>query len=150
MVEFLLMIPLFLGLTWYLLQVNMAINKSIVGQKHARSQLFLKMLNHRDGPEAVDYDLHPSRRAVFWMGVAEEPTSGEVGGSTSSAPTVQLGVGLNSADRKPYPGNQDEPGEPDRNDLRQRVRIRTAVGLCTSRKRSADGSQLSPFCAERP
>lgn len=150
MIEFLMMMPIFIALTWYLLQVNMTINKSLVGQKHARSQLFLKMLNHRDGPESFDYEQHPPERAVFWLGVSENVFGDDGGGGRAPAPTVQLGVGLNAADRAPYPGARDEPGEPERTWLRQRVRVRTSVGICTSRKTNADGSQLTPFCGEIP
>ena len=40
MVEFIILIPIVLMFVWYLVHVNLAINKGIVGQKHARSQLF--------------------------------------------------------------------------------------------------------------
>ena len=41
LIEFILLLPIILMFVWYLVHVSLAINKSIVGQKHARSQLFL-------------------------------------------------------------------------------------------------------------
>jgi hypothetical protein len=142
LLEFIIMFPIILALLWYLLKVQIAINTSIVGQKHARSHIFLKVLNHRDYPIDKEYRENPGTRSVFWLGVAGRAI--EENTVNSSAPVVDLGVGLNP---RPLPGARDDPGEAELDMPRQRVRIRTAFGLCTSRKPNSDGS-LGEYCGE--
>ena len=143
LVEFVVMFPVILGFVWYLIKVQMAINTSLVGQKHARSQVFLKALNHRDYPVESEYKANPGRRSVFWLAVGADPIK-DLGEVQSPAPLVDLGVGLKP---KQLPGARDDIGEPDSSTLRQRVRIRTAFGMCTSRKPNPDGS-LGDYCGE--
>ncbi len=142
LIEFIMLIPMLIAFVWYLVHVNSAINKSIVGQQHARSQLFLKMYNHRSGP--VTSDFTNTIRSHFYMGV-----SGEVMGlrGKPNAPTEVLGLGV--APAKNTSAN-DEAGEPELGSLRQRVRIRSAFGICTHRKKLLDGSGLTDFCGAEP
>ena len=142
LLEFIIMFPMIIALLWYLLKVQIAINTSIVGQKHARSHIFLKVLNHRDYPIDKEYRENPGSRSVFWLGVAGRSISEDT--INSPAPIVDLGVGLNPVQ---LPGSRDDPGEAEADMPRQRVRIRTAFGLCTSRKPNADGS-LGEYCGE--
>ncbi len=137
LIEFILLIPIVLLFVWYLVHVNVAINKSIVGQKHARSQLFLKMFNHRSGP--MFSEISQSGRSHFYIGVSDEVVAGEV---RPKAPTEMIGVGPSPKLAKDM---NDEPGEPAANSPRQRVRIRTVFGICTHRKKAPSG--LSDFCA---
>lgn len=142
--EFIMLIPLILALVWYLVHVSVAINKSIVGQKHARSQLFLKMYNHRSGP--VQSEFGNTERSHFYMGISSNVQ--EVGANNQpTAPTETLGLGANP---KVRPDANDEPGEAGLGTLRQKVRIRTAFGICTHRKRLPDGSGLTDYCGSRP
>ncbi|RYZ94437.1 MAG: hypothetical protein EOP11_26355, partial [Proteobacteria bacterium] len=55
LIEFIMLVPIIMTFVWYLVHVNLAINKSLVGQKAARSQLFLKMYNHRSGPVLSEF-----------------------------------------------------------------------------------------------
>ncbi len=142
LLEFILMLPMVLAFFWYTLKINVAINKSIVAQKHLRSQLFMKLLNHRDYPVIDEYQRNPSDRSAYFMGVFNEITT--TIGSFSPAPTVQLGIGTRP---KTFPGSRDEPGEAEAGWLRQNVRIRSAYGICTSRKPFADNT-LGSFCGE--
>lgn len=142
MVEFVIMFPVILVMLWYLIKVQSAITVSLVGQKAARSQVFLKMLNHRDFPLLVEYQQHPGRRSVFWLGVGGQPLTETA--RNSPAPVVDLGVGLKPRE---LPGARDDAGEIDPSMLRQKVRVRTAFGVCTSRKPGADGT-LGDFCGE--
>lgn len=137
LIEFILLIPIVLLFVWYLVHVNVAINKSIVGQKHARSQLFLKMFNHRSGPMFAEFS--QTRRSHFYIGVSDKVVIGQ---SRPEAPTEMLGVGPSPKLQKDM---NDEPGEPAANSLRQRVRVRTVFGICTHRKKTPSG--LSDFCA---
>lgn len=122
---------------WYLVHVNLAINKGIVGQKHARSQVFLKLFNHRSGPIFAEFV--QTHRSHFYVGVAANVIQG---GGVPEAPTEMLGVGPNPKKMKDV---NDEPGEPSSGSLRQRVRVRSVFGICTHRKKNANG--LSDFCA---
>jgi len=138
LIEFILLIPIVLLFVWYLVHINLAINKSIVGQKHVRSQLFLKMFNHRSGPMFSEFA--QTRRSHFYIGVSGKVVQGEV---RPEAPTEMLGVGPNP---KLQQDMNDEPGEPAANSSRQRVRVRTVFGICTHRKKTQSGG-LSDFCA---
>ena len=137
LVEFILLIPIVLMFVWYLVHVNLAINKSIVGQKHARSQLFLKLFNHRSGPMLADFS--QTKRSHFYIGVSEEVVDGAV---RPKAPSEMLGVGPSP---RLFKDVNDDPGEPAPNSPRQRVRVRTVFGICTHRKKTPSG--LSDFCA---
>jgi hypothetical protein len=142
MIEFIMLVPLLMVFLWYMIHVNLAINKSIVGQVAARSQLFLKMYNHRSGPEKSEFGR--TDRSHFYIGV-----SGEVyrDGTKPVAPTEILGIG-------PYPpkmsGIDDDPGEAEPGSLRQKVRIRSVFGICTHRKTMPDGSGPTDFCGSKP
>ncbi len=137
LLEFILMIPIVLMFVWYLVHVNLAINKSIVAQKHARSQLFLKLFNHRSGPMLSEFI--QTKRSHFYVGVSSKVMQSD---GRPEAPTEMLGVGPNP---KLLPDVNDEPGEPSANSPRQRIRVRTVFGICTHRKKGANG--LSDFCA---
>ena len=137
LIEFIILIPIVLLFVWYLVHVNLAINKSIVGQKHARSQLFLKMFNHRSGPMYSEFV--QTKRSHFYIGVSSKVMQND---GRPEAPTEILGVG--PAPRL-FKNINDEPGEPASNSPRQRVRIRTVFGICTHRKKTTSG--LSDFCA---
>lgn len=143
MVEFIIMFPIILGFIWYLLKVQLAINTSIVGQQNARSQVFLKVLNHRDYPVENEYKNYSGKRSAYWLGVAGNPVDPS-SPTTQPAPVVNLGIGL-----KPtaLPGSRDDVGEPDTSMMRQNVRIRTAFGICTSRKPFPNGT-YGDYCGE--
>ncbi len=142
LLEFVLMLPMVMAFFWYTLKVNVAVNKSIVAQTHLRSQLFLKLLNHRDYPVTDEYQSNPSNRSVYYMGVSDNVTTNTR--AFSPAPIVKLGIGTKP---KVFPGTRDEAGEAESDWLRQNVRIRSAFGICTSRKPQAD-STLGSFCGE--
>lgn len=138
LVEFLMLVPIVMAFVWYLVHVSSAINKSIVGQKHARSQLFLKMFNHRSGPMQRDAD--GTNRAVFYIGVA-----GNVMQAVASpiAPVEKMGIGPNP---KKIATADDDPGEAKPNSFRQNVRVRTVFGICTQRKPNPSGQGVTDFC----
>jgi hypothetical protein len=139
LVEFIILMPIVLLFLWYLIHINLAINKSIVGQTAARSQLFLKLFNHRSGPMAGEFI--QTKRSAFYIGVSGTVMSGN---PRPEAPTEVLGVGSNPQMLQNIPVN-DSPGEAQANALRQRVRVRTVFGICTHRKKTPTGP--SDFCA---
>lgn len=142
MIEFIMLIPLLMSFVWYLVHVNIAINKSIVGQKAARSQLFMKLYNHRSGPVANEFGY--SDRSHFYVGVAGEVVQGV---ARPKAPTEILGIGTKP---KKNTNANDEPGDAIPGSLRQRIRIRTVFGICTHRKMLPDHSGLTDFCGSVP
>lgn len=142
LIEFIMLIPLLMAFVWYMVHVNVAINKSIVGQKSARSQLFLKLFNHRSGP--IRNDFGNTDRSHFYVGVSSEVVQGA---ARPVAPLEALGIG---ASPKKNPDANDEPGEAPPGVLRQRVRVRTVFGICTHRKQLPDGSGPTDFCGAIP
>lgn len=142
LLEFILIIPLLLTFFWYLVHVGVAINKSIVGQKHARAQLFLKLYNHRSGPVVQEFG--STDRSHFYIGVSEELTKAS---AKPVAPVEILGIGPKPKMMKDV---NDDPGEPEGNTLRQKVRVRTVFGICTHRKKNRDGVGLTDFCGAEP
>lgn len=143
LIEFMMIIPIVMTLVWYLIHVSMAVNKSIVGQKAARSQLFLKLYNHRSGP--VKSEMVNSERSHFYIGVSGALVKG--GGTKPVAPTEMMGIG---ATPKLVKDAYDDPGESPPNSLRQRIRVRTIFGICTHRKKNKDGVGLTDFCGTDP
>lgn len=142
LIEFIMLIPMLMAFTWYLIHVNMAITKSIVGQQAARSQLFLKLYNHRSGP--VTGEFGATKRSHFYVGVSDEMTLGSV---RPVAPVETLGIGPNPPK---MPDANDDPGEATLGSLRQRVRVRTVFGICTHRKMLENGSGVTDFCGAVP
>lgn len=143
LVEFLLFAPLLILLVWYLVKANMAINVGIVGQKHARSQVFLKMFNHMGGPaKGVPgiQDFVSMDRSAFFIGVSGTVVTGP---GDYPAPVVANGQGINpTAD----PTASDDPGEAPVGASRQKIRVRTAFGICTHRKFNEQTKSLRTFC----
>lgn len=141
LIEFIMLVPLIMAFVWYLVHVNLAINKSIVGQKAARSQLFLKMYNHRSGPVLSEFG--NTVRSHFYVGVAGTVTDN----GSFPAPTEMLGIGPNP---KPMSQANDEEGEAKIGSQRQKVRVRTVFGICTHRKYLSDRSGFTDFCGSTP
>ena len=139
LVEFLMMMPFLLTFTWYMIHVSMAINKSVVGQQHARSQLFLKLFNHSHGPVIGEFT--PIQRSSFFIGVAKDVMT--VDTATPRAPTEAMGIGATPGRN---PDANDDNGEAKGGTLRQNIRVRTAFGICTHRKSLPSGGKTD-FCA---
>lgn len=148
LVELLMVMPLLIAILWYMLHVNSAINASIVQQKHVRSHLFIKLFNHPNGPVISEY-MPPSgpARAHYAMAVSANVLGGgDAGSATGSirAPVKRIGIGLNPTLN---PSANNDPGEPTGGVLRQEVRIRTAFGICTSKKPTTSGSKpFTDYC----
>lgn len=144
LIEFMLLIPILMTFLWYMMHVSVAINKSIVAQKHVRSHVFLRIMNHPRGPQH-EPDMTSQDRSAYFIGVANEvlPSTGTF--DTQTAPVVKLGIGFKPKDK---PGAVDDDGEPEPDTLRQRVRVRTAFGICTVQKKLKDGRGFTDYCAE--
>jgi hypothetical protein len=140
MFEFIMIMPLILTFIWYMVHINSAINKSIVAQVNTRNWLFVKLFNHSHGPAI--YPQAPNRSS-FVMGVAGEVIPEGEAGYRAPAPVEVLGMGPKPKD---YDGADDEPGEPTGGVLRQKVRIRTAFGICTARKMRKNAPVLTDMC----
>jgi hypothetical protein len=124
-IEFLVMLPLMVGLVVLLIRVNSAIQVSIVNQQYVRSQLlflsynsaFYPRLDHRVNSMAN----HGYNQMV--LGMSEKALSGGDDFTESNdqpdAPVTKI--------RRGRDGNDDSQAEPD---SRSRVRIRTSATLC--------------------
>lgn len=141
LIEFIMTVPLILLFIWYMVHVNTAINKSIVGQVSARSWLFVKLFNHSWGPETPD--MERTSRSAFSMGVAKDVIPENDPGFQAEAPVERLGVGMNPKENAKA---DNEAGEPKPGTLRQDIRVRTAFGICTSRKTKRNSPDLTDFC----
>lgn len=143
LVEFLVVMPVLMTFLWYLLHITAAINKSIVQQKHARSQTFLRLMNHSSGPQS-EPDMNTMERSAYFVAVMDNVVAQGQDVRDQVAPVEILGVGSKP---KPKPGSNNEPGEPEPGTLRQNVRVRTAFGICTPLKRLKNGNGFTDYCA---
>jgi hypothetical protein len=142
LIEFIMIIPIIMTFMWYLIHVSFAINKSIVGQVATRSQLFLKMYNHRSGPVVSEFGR--TERSHFYIGVSSEVVKGN---TKPTAPVEVLGIGPNP---KRMNTANDDPGEPEGGSPRQNIRVRTVFGICTHRKHVKGQLILTNFCGADP
>lgn len=147
LLEFIILLPIVLSLLWYMIQVNMTINVSIVNQKSLRAWLFHKMFNHSGGPanNGTIQDFISQKRSAFFLGVGKDPYQD---GVNPEAPTVSLGAGVKPSKN---PDASDDVGEVPVNKLRQVVRVRSAYGICTHRKKvptAANDLEKTDFCSE--
>jgi len=132
LVEFLLMLPLTLGLTVILVRVNTVIQTSIVNQQYARAQAFMISQN---SPVFPRRELRNSAAlAAGWnsmtVGVSEtRPPSAsdlEGGGDEGFQPDApQYLIARTRAKAGPEPEAQSEP------DTLGKVRIRNTFTICT-------------------
>ncbi len=141
LVEFIMIMPLVLTFIWYMVHVNSAINKSIVAQISARSWVFVKLFNHSYGPVKREFEASP--RSSFALGVSGEVAPEGEMNYTASAPVEVLGVGPKPKD---FNNADDEPGEPKGGIMRQKIRVRTAFGICTGRKTRENTQVLTDIC----
>jgi hypothetical protein len=129
--EFLLMLPVMIGLVMLMIRVNSAIQISIVDQQYGRAQaLFLTF----DSPvfpqisQRVD-NLDSKNYNQIVMGVSDNLTASNGGTYVPEASTQNVARNLATAAL----GNNDPQTEPnpDQGGLRALVRVRNSVSLCT-------------------
>lgn len=123
--EFLLMLPLMLGLTALTLRMNMAIQMSIVNQQYARAQAFHLTFHSPYYPEAIGARRENGFNQMV-MGVSENlpESEGEAGEYQPEASVAVVARNRRLANRPG--GAQEQPRE------RSHVRVRNTVTLCTA------------------
>lgn len=122
-VEFLVLLPLLIGVTMFLLRSNMALQSAIVNQKYARAQTLYLAMNSAQYPRNEHTsNMTESGMNRMILGVANNiaPDDG-----TEYAPEAQTQSVLFKQSQR---GNEDPQTEPTR---RSTVRIRNTVTLCT-------------------
>jgi hypothetical protein len=134
-IEFLLMLPVLVALVMILVQVNTAIQISIVNQKYARAQALSLAFNSPFYPARLAGNLTPGlglRELVgkaynrMIIGVSDNsPDSEEGGGGSFSPKAVVQSVARSEATSLGAGPDKEEP------DRRSQVRVRTTVSLCT-------------------
>ena len=134
LVEFVLILPVVIGMLFLLIRVDSAIQVSIVNQKYSRQRLFELVGN---SPYYPDLGRVPSliekgdNRLV--VGVSEESTQEIDSGFSPSAPTQMI------ARRRAVAANAEASDDPGEQPRRANVRIRNTVEMCTPILFSNDG-----------
>ena len=154
-VEFIFLLPMLLGLTTLLININTAIQMGIVNQQYARQQALVLAYNSPFYPPADSADpqskssprktLRGASQMV--LGVTDNIDSG--GGAYSPIATQQMIV------RKPSLAKPNAPGDENASTMGW-VRIRNSVTLCTQTYQQGDAvavkslgetSSFSDYCA---
>lgn len=123
-VEFLIFLPLLVGITSLLIRVNTLIQISIVDQKYARAQTFFLTYNHAYYPQ-LTYRLDPDIGLIktgsnqMVLGVSDNLISRGATPLASTQNIVRPGKQV---------GNTDPQAEPSSRGI---VRVRDTVALCT-------------------
>ena len=121
LLEFALLLPIMGGMVLLLVQINMAINVSIVSQKYTRNHLYHLFFNHRYYPELNQAkSINGGIAGRFWIGMDDrvEPD----GGKEVNPHPIKVKIGTRKA------GKDDDPEAK----IRQNVRIRVTSFTCTA------------------
>ena len=121
--EFLMFLPLFLGLTTLLLRVNTAIQMSIVDQQYARAQALFIAQNSAYYPDRPAKQARLIQQSSNQLVVGVSDNSTEENQEYSPIASVQLVA------RNKNSTASNEAGEP--TNARAFVRVRNTVTLCT-------------------
>lgn len=140
LLEFVILIPIFVGLVIILIKVNTTIQMSIVNQKYARAQALAINQNSAFYPrrELVNSALAPAEISRMDIGVAENSYAEDRPNTVPEA--SQFAV---SRPGQPIVG--DQAGDPNPSMGRSRVRVRTNVALCSSRRYQDSTSSVPRF-----
>jgi hypothetical protein len=142
-IEFAFILPLYIGLIYYLMQINMAINASVVFQQFTRQRILEMLYGHPDYPMLRSTQAAGARQAGwqrFWIGMDRDVwggTSPEVDDREEGRTPVAMEVRIGS--RSPAGGAEEENNFPPQE--RQIVKIRTINFMCM-------GPKLYPAAAE--
>jgi hypothetical protein len=121
--EFLLMLPVLVGLTVILIRINSAIQVSIVNQKYGRAQALFLAFNHANYPRLEQKQkLAETSSNQMVLGVSDNVAPNDNQDYVPKA-TVQM-----IARTRRVQGSEAPREEPN---LRSNVRIRNTVTLCT-------------------
>lgn len=118
--EFLILLPLMLGLTVLTVRMNMAIQVSIVNQQYSRAQA-LQLAFHSPNYPELKYQREGNNQLI--LGVSENMPDAD-GASYYPEATVSIVARNRRLANRPG-GEQEQPNE------RSHVRIRNTVTLCT-------------------
>ncbi len=123
-IEFLLLIPLMLGVITLLVRVNTATQVAIVNQQYGRAQILALAYNSPHYPEIRLRRTQKENSELMILGVADN-----VGPKTADGTGFQPRATVQQITRPGAPiGNDDEKSEPAE---RGRIRVRNNVALCT-------------------
>ncbi len=121
MVEFAFLVPILVGMIYFLVQSNIVVNSGIVNLKYTRNRMFYLFFNNRYYPRSGFLNrADGSFMTRFWIGMDERPGE-DRGNESPRALTIKIGHG------RPPP-EDETPGLVSR---RQNVRIRITSFVCT-------------------
>jgi hypothetical protein len=135
-VEFVLSLPILIGLVIILIKINIAIQISIVNQQYARAQILFLTFNSNFYPEVsrqIDLMDHGVNR--FTVGVSDNIQL-DTGSVTPKATEQTI-----TRTRQPGGTNNSKEDSP----LRAKVRIRNTVTLCTPTLSMLSGGAIVPI-----
>ncbi|OFZ19708.1 MAG: hypothetical protein A2X94_16775 [Bdellovibrionales bacterium GWB1_55_8] len=131
LLEFLLLLPVLLGLVSMMVKANTAIQVSIVNQQYARAQALFLTYNSPVFPQNRLRQESLTGRGYNQMVIGV--SADKVEDASTPVATVQ------QVARKGVQGNENSAEEPE---LRAAVRVRTNVVLCTQQNVLADGKAI--------
>lgn len=123
-VEFLIVLPILLGLSVLLIRVNTAIQVSIVNQQYARAQTHFLTFNSSVYPSLRlrKFNMHANGFNQMMIGVSDKAIPEGQDTAPPEATVIQI------SNSKEYKGSDENQLEPEQ---RSRIRVRTTVTLCT-------------------
>lgn len=131
MIEFIIMLPVLLGVTLFLIKVNTAIQMSIVNQQYSRAQTLYLASNHSEYPALRFREGNEAGNTMLELGIDQMilGISDNIAESSEQLGEYEPEASVQSLVRPGKPIGNDDPGsEPE---SRGRVRIRNTVALCT-------------------
>jgi Flp pilus assembly protein TadG len=137
-IEFLFMLPLFVGLIVILIRVNTAIQVSLVNQQYARAQALWLTFNSPVYPSIFSRSQNLAAKGYNQMLIGVADNREDENGNYRPKATVQ------NVARQKNVGSNDPQTEPPSRAL---VRVRTTVTLCTQSEVVKTGGTYQPILA---
>ncbi len=139
--EFVLMLPLLVGMAILMLRVNMAIQVSIANQKYSRAQTLFLAFNSAYFPQIDRWGLEQGAFPLnqLRLGVSEDKAPTDEDATERFIPSAVTQIVARTKAKAGPDGNAQE--EPDKRGL---VRIRTTVTLCSQSHLISVGGQRVP------
>ena len=136
-IEFLLVLPMMVGLVGLLMRVNTAMQASIVNQQYARLQTHFLTFNSAVYPELRLRKANLDDKGYNQMLIGVSETA--IAEGVNQIPDASV-FGISSP--RAQQGSDEPQTEPDR---RAKVRIRSSVTLCTQTQVFTNGSGTGPL-----
>ncbi len=144
-IEFVLLLPLMVGMTVMLVRINTAIQMSIVDQQYARAQTLWLAFNSPVYPQLrlLEDTVVPNKFSSITLGVSDnvapDPSEGQPYQPIASTQNITRQPHVTDSD--PHDGNPTQ---------RSLVRVRDTVTMCTQPNFLQSGTEILPLTATSP